>query len=153
MQIETRQAALCIFRRNATFLVAENVDPHNGAVLHRPPGGGIEAGETPEQAVRREVMEELGIALTHAAPIGYIDHIWEWKSRELHERAFIFLADPADDPRLARGETIELIEADGLHSSTLWLPLPGAADSHPPLCPAGLRELLQTHWDTPLALL
>jgi hypothetical protein len=38
MQIETRQAALCVFRRNSTFLVAENVDPHNGAVLHRPPG-------------------------------------------------------------------------------------------------------------------
>jgi mutator protein MutT len=144
MQIETRQAALCIFRRSATFLVAENIDPHNGAVLHRPPGGGIEAGETPEQAVRREVIEELGITLTHVAPIGHIDHIWQWKSRELHERAFIFLADPADDPRLNRGETIELIEADGLHSRTLWLPLDGAADSLPPLCPTGLRDLLQS---------
>jgi hypothetical protein len=36
MQLETRHAALCIFSRNATFLVAEIVDPHGGAVLHRP---------------------------------------------------------------------------------------------------------------------
>jgi mutator protein MutT len=152
MQIETRQAALCIFRRNSTFLVAENVDPHNGAVLHRPPGGGIEAGETPGQAVRREVMEELGIALTHVKQIGFIDHIWQWKSRELHERAFIFVADPADDPRLDRGETIELIEADGLHSQTLWLPLEASGDPIPPLCPVALRELLRSHWETPVAL-
>lgn len=142
MQIETRQAALCIFRRNATFLVAEIVDPHSGAVLHRPPGGGIEAGETPEQAVRREVLEELGITLTHVQPIGYIDHVWQWKSRELHERAYIFLADPADDPRLHRGETIELIEADGQPSRTLWLSLDGAADRIPPVCPTLLLARL-----------
>jgi mutator protein MutT len=142
MQIETRQAALCVFRRASTFLVAEIVDPHSGAVLHRPPGGGIEPGETPEQAVRREVMEELGIVLTHVKEIGFIDHIWEWKSREIHERAFIFVADPADDPRLNRGETIELIEADGLHSRTLWLSIHGSADQLPPICPAGLLELL-----------
>ena len=147
MQIETRRAALCIFRRDATFLIAENVDPHNGAVLLRPPGGGIEAGETPEKPCGGGAMEELGITLTRVAPIGYIDHIWEWKSRELRERAYIFFADPADDPRLNRGDTIELIEADGLHSRTLWLPLHGALDSFPPLCPVGLRELLQSQWD------
>jgi len=143
MQIENRQAALCIFRRASTFLVAEIVDPHSGAVLHRPPGGGIEPGETPEQAVRREVMEELGIELTDVEPIGYIDHIWQWKSREIHERAFIFLADPADDPRLDRGETIELIEADGLHSRTLWLSIDSAPDQLPPICPSRLLELLR----------
>lgn len=153
MRIETRQAALCIFRRHSTFLVAENVDPHNGAILHRPPGGGIEAGETPEQAVRREIMEELAIPLKHVRQIGVIGHTWHWKSRELRERAYIFVADPAEDPRLSRGETIELIEADGLHSQTLWLPLDIPADALPPLCPTGLRELLRSHWNTPVALL
>jgi 8-oxo-dGTP diphosphatase len=32
------------------------------------PGGHIEAGETPEEAVIREVREELGVALQHAKP-------------------------------------------------------------------------------------
>ena len=153
MQIESRQAALCIFRRSTAFLVAEIVDPHSGAILHRPPGGGIEAGETPEQAVRREVLEELSITLTKVRLIGSIDHIWIWKSREVHERAYIFLADPSDDPRLNRGETLDLIEADGLHSRTLWLPLDSAPDRIPPICPAPLLELLRQNHNYPATLL
>ena len=53
MEVETRQAALCLIQHGNAFLVAEIQDPETKLVLHRPPGGGIEEGETPEQALRR----------------------------------------------------------------------------------------------------
>ena len=83
MELEIRQAALCLIRHGNAFLVAEIHDPQSGLVLHRPPGGGMEEGGTPEQTVRRELHEELGITLTAILEIGAVDHVWFWKGREV----------------------------------------------------------------------
>ncbi len=143
MEIETRQAALCIFRREDVFLVAEIRDPLTGVVLHRPPGGGIEEGESPEEAVRRELEEELGINLTGVRLLCKVDHIWFWKGREVRERAWLFLASASDDERLSRGETPDLFEPGGERITTLWRSIKDDSVEHPSLCPVNLLELLQ----------
>jgi len=143
MEMETREAALCVFRRGGRFLFSEVRADSTGGWLHRPPGGGIEAGETPEQAVRREVLEELGITLTEIRPLGPIEHKWFCNGREVRERAWIFLAEASDDPRLARGDAPELLEADGQRLRTLWRSLEDSAEGLPRLCPERLGEVLR----------
>ena len=143
MEIETRQAALCLIRHRDAFLVAELRDPQTNLVLHRPPGGGIEEGETPEQALRREVREELGITLTAVLELGAVDHVWFWKGREVRERAWLFLASSSDDARLSRGECPELTEADGQRIRTVWRPIEVNIATLPPLCPSGIVKFLK----------
>lgn len=143
MELEIRQAALRLIRRGNTFLVAEIEDPQTGAVLHRPPGGGIEEGESPEQAVRRELQEELGIRLATIRELGTVYHVWFWKGREVRERAWLFLASSSDDARLSRGDSPELVEADGQRVKTFWRPIEDNGATLPPLCPSAVAELLK----------
>jgi 8-oxo-dGTP diphosphatase len=65
-----------LIQHGSAFLFAEIQDPQTKVLLHRPPGGGIEPGQTPQQAVRREVREELGVMLTSLVKLGAIDHVW-----------------------------------------------------------------------------
>ena len=143
MEVEIRQAALCLIRRGDAFLVVEIKD-RSGVILHRPPGGGVEANETAEGAVRRELHEELGVTLRGVEQLGAVDHTWFWNGREVRERAWLFLANSDCDERLSAGECPELVEADGQRFRTLWRG-PGAGEMLPPLCPSELESLFRDH--------
>jgi nucleoside triphosphatase len=64
------------------------------------PGGGLEPGERLEEALRREVREELGIELRSAAPLLFKDAVLEKTrpdgSREaLHMVFLVYTCEPA----------------------------------------------------------
>ena len=52
------------------LLIRRGHDPHRG--LWSLPGGRIEAGESPEQAVVREVREETGLDVAPGRPVGRV---------------------------------------------------------------------------------
>ena len=59
---ERKRAAAVIVRDGRVLMVHERSD-RSGREWWTLPGGGIEPGETPEEAVRREVLEEVGLVV------------------------------------------------------------------------------------------
>ncbi len=59
------------------------------------PGGIVEEGESPQQAVIREYMEETGLTVNHPVPIGAFRHSYTRYRVTLHAFAVSLLSDPA----------------------------------------------------------
>lgn len=65
-------------------------------------GGGIEAGETPEQAVKRETLEELNYTLNNPRLIMKQDFFWKDETNEKH--VFVEEFDPSKKITLGEGQ-------------------------------------------------
>ena len=59
-------AALC---QGGQVLISQRQAGQPGALLLEYPGGKVEPGETPMEALRRELEEELGVVIRDADPI------------------------------------------------------------------------------------
>ncbi|NDF12979.1 MAG: (deoxy)nucleoside triphosphate pyrophosphohydrolase [Proteobacteria bacterium] len=70
-------AAVALVDRDKRVLIAERPQGKYMAGYWEFPGGKLEEGETPEQALKREVMEELGISLGCTAPLTFISETRE----------------------------------------------------------------------------
>ncbi|ESX75565.1 NUDIX hydrolase [Mesorhizobium sp. LSHC420B00] len=59
--------SVCVVRENTVLLVKRARPPSQG--LYAFPGGKVEAGETLEQAARRELLEETGLQARNYRPL------------------------------------------------------------------------------------
>ena len=65
---ERKRAAAVIVRDGRVLMVHERSRRSGGGEWWTLPGGGLEPGETPEEAVRREVFEETGLVVRELTP-------------------------------------------------------------------------------------
>ena len=138
-----RPAARAVVLDEAGRVLLVRADAGNGAFWF-PPGGAIEAGETPAAAARRELLEETG--LHEAAGVTWGPHIWSrrytwhWATRGLwiDSREEFFAARLTGDHDEARFGTGAAL--DGL-SEIRWWPVEDLA-SIERLAPGNLAALL-----------
>jgi 8-oxo-dGTP diphosphatase len=72
--MKTRNCAVAVIEKDGKILMgnkASGVGPYPNT--WRIPGGGIEEGESPEDAVKREVMEETGLRVDYVEKVGFYE--------------------------------------------------------------------------------
>ena len=92
-------AAALVFRDGKLLITQRYPDAHLGG-LWEFPGGKVESGETPEQALKRELEEELGAAIEKWAPIERVVHQYAETPEELE--ILFFAAAIADGELIPR---------------------------------------------------
>lgn len=81
------------------------------------PGGGVEFGETTEEALVREITEEIGVTATVQSLWGIMENFYKEGDKSVHELSFIY---KALCPDLSPAKPITSCED---HLEIFWVPL------------------------------
>jgi ADP-ribose pyrophosphatase YjhB (NUDIX family) len=80
--------------------VLRGSDPDGGRVFHRLLGGSVELGERSEEAVVREIAEELRATLLETRLLGVLESVFTYDGELGHEVVFVYAG------RLAEGDVV-----------------------------------------------
>lgn len=115
-----RTIALCLFSHQGKILVSEDLDTVKGSTYARPLGGGIEFGERATDAIRREILEELGEAIENVELIAVLENLFTLEAASGHEIVFLY------DARFVDRSCYDKPHLDGVehevnaHFKALW---------------------------------
>jgi ADP-ribose pyrophosphatase YjhB (NUDIX family) len=139
MQRLVRPIAIAIIEREDELLVERGLDPVAQKVYYRPLGGGIEFDEMAEDTVRREFVEELGLAIERLNPLTVLQNHFVYAGEERHEIIFVFKAE-FTDPEVYLHDTYK--RKDNLQSEVTWVKKDEFRQNRLILYPNGLSDFI-----------
>lgn len=123
-------------------LLATEVTGDDGAVKGvRPLGGGIEFGETWQEALHREFVEELKINVTVCEPSIVMENLFQHEGVSGHE--ILFIADVIfPEGEYSQNDFIVYSDDAGVPQIARWFDVDALDNDGPGLYPMGLKALL-----------
>ena len=96
------------------MFVSEGYDEIKQSYFYRALGGGIDFGESSEDALRREFQEELQAELTNIKLIDCVENLFVYNGKPGHEIIFLYQCDFVDS-KFYEAEEISFIEGSDTH--------------------------------------
>lgn len=135
-----RPLAIVVFRKGDRLLLMDCYDSVKRERFYRPPGGGIEFGETAQAAARREIREELGAKIRRPRLLGVLENLFTCEGKRGHEIVFVFEAE-FKDPKVAKKKSLVIREGDQ-RIPAVWRSPAQILRERRPLYPDGIDSLL-----------
>ena len=132
-----RNLAVGLPVRDGYVLVLNGTDSVKAEAFHRALGGGIEFGETAEEALRREFAEELGVELQAVHLLGVVENIFEYEEQPGHEIVHVFQVESADLDAIALDAELHVLDEG---SPVGWNRI---SSLDRPLYPSGALQLIR----------
>jgi 8-oxo-dGTP pyrophosphatase MutT (NUDIX family) len=134
---EARLAARIILLDGAgRVLFCRGVEPVTGIAFWVMPGGGLEEGETFEEAARRELLEETGLPVEIGQCVWWRRHrhVWDGRQADQYERFFV--------ARIPFPAEVAAVKADSYVTELRWWTLEEMAAAQEVFVPRRAAELL-----------
>jgi 8-oxo-dGTP diphosphatase len=106
------EVVACVTERDGRYLITRRLEGTHLAGFWEFPGGKVRSGEKPEEALRRELQEELGVT----ADVGDLLESVDWTYPEKRVRILFFRCAIQGEPRPQQGQDMSWIEAAELPS-------------------------------------
>ena len=137
-------AVAAVRRADGAVLVQRGADPSRDLSFHRLIGGGIDFGESAEEAVVREFAEELGARLTDVRLLGWLESRFVFDGRPGHELVAVHTGTITQRRLLGRDD---LGVIAGTSSTAHWVPVGELLGGPRPLFPEAVVPLLRSWLD------
>jgi ADP-ribose pyrophosphatase YjhB (NUDIX family) len=140
--IEIRSAArLVLLDASRRMLLFRHSDGH-GREFWATPGGGLEPGETMEQAARREAAEELGASHVDLRPLWTGHSDFQFANRTISQTETFFLVTSHSE--ILGPEVNDVHRLEGI-TSVRWWSLDEIETSEEPIFPSDLSSQVRDH--------
>lgn len=136
--------ALALIWQDDALLLAEVKDDQGRVTGMRPLGGTVEFGERWQDALQREILEELGARITLLDQYFVIENLFEHRNQPGHEVVFLCNAH-FTETRFYQSDKLVILEDGEPTGTASWVTLEELNARHLELYPSGLMDQLSAH--------
>lgn len=143
---DIRPIAICLFYHNKKILVFKGYDKGKDQTFYRPLGGAIEFGEYGEQALKREIREEIQAEIKDIKFLTMFENIFTYEGEMGHEIVLVFDATLIDSSLYGKTLIVQEDDENQTEFNAYWKSLEEIKRENRPLYPDGLYSFIEKYY-------